>query len=48
MKRCGEGLRLKLSMKNWRAELSELLNSEVFPHLLERGVVVIRSDDLEK
>ncbi len=48
MKRCGERLRLKLSMKNWRAELSELLNSEDFPHLLQRGVVIIRSDDVEK
>ena len=48
LKRCEEGLRLKLSMKDWRSELSELLTSEVFPHLLERGVVVIRSDDVEK
>ena len=48
LKRCGDGLRLKLSMKDWRAELSELLNSDVFPHLLERGFVVIRSDDVEK
>ena len=48
LKRCNEGLCLKLSVQNWRSELSELTRITSFATLLDRGFVIFRSDDAEK
>ncbi len=48
LKRRNEGLCLKLSVQNWRSELSELTRITSFATLLDRGFVIFRSDDAEK
>ena len=48
LKRCAEGLRLKVTKADWYNELAQLFRNPYFPDLLDRGVVVIRSDEREK
>ncbi len=45
LRKCDEGLRLKVSVGNWYNELAELFRHPLFPDLLDRGVLVMRSDE---
>ena len=45
LKRCDGGLRLKVTKADWYNELAQLFRNPYFPDLLDRGVLVIRSDD---